>query len=101
MNRTDLHAGRILTLQAHHRNGDCGFFILENMHVGKLRIKFAEVSERTRQLAGTASDTFFRLDHDLFHKLSGILNALHLLILNQRVSPFRKKQQNFRLLILL
>ena len=43
--RADLHAGRFLALQAHHRNGNSRLLILEHMHIGILRIEFPVMTE--------------------------------------------------------
>ena len=43
--RAYLHAGRLFTLQAHHRNGYSCFLILENMYIGILRVEFTVVAE--------------------------------------------------------
>lgn len=60
--RTYLHAGRIVALQAHHRDGDSCLLILEYMNIGKLRIEFAEMAEGASQFTSTAADAFFRLN---------------------------------------
>ena len=43
--RTYLHAGRFLTLKAHHWNSYSGFFVFEHMDIGVLRIEFTVVAE--------------------------------------------------------
>ena len=43
--RAYLHAGRLLALQTHHRNGYSCFLILKHMNIGILRVEFSVVAK--------------------------------------------------------
>jgi hypothetical protein len=74
MNRTSVHAGRILALLAGHGNVETFLFPLHHPNAAAHRVGYTVVFHRTDQLAESASGAFFMINYQYFsgtfHRLS-------------------------------